>query len=122
MAIDYEIDAKFSAECARCNKETCQTIKVTGEKYLADKSEEEKDGVDFYILETDGIVELSDFIVEFLGIEVPYRYLCSEDCKGLCHKCGRDLNDGECECPKKEKNPAFNILDDFFKDKDKDKE
>ena len=116
VAIDYMIEARFIAECARCGKDTWQTIKVSGEKYIADKSEEdEKDsGGDFYFTETDGIIELHDFIVEFLGIEVPYRYLCSDDCKGLCQKCGKDLNEGECSCPKKEKNPAFKVLDDFF--------
>ena len=118
VAIDYEIEAEFSAECARCGKETRQTISVYGEKYIADKSEEDEKegGGDFYITETDGILDLPDFIVEFLGVEVPYRYLCSEDCKGLCFKCGKDLNEGDCPCPKKEKNPAFEILDDYFKE------
>jgi len=122
VAIDYEIEARFSSECARCGKETWQTIKVGGEKYIADKSEEEeKDGGgDFYIAETDGILEVDEFIVEFLGVEVPYRYLCDENCQGLCHNCGKDLNDGECSCSKKEKNPAFQVLDDFFDEEDEE--
>jgi len=116
--IDYKTEASFRAYCARCGGETRQTIEFDGEGYIADKSEEEEKygGDDFYVTETDGILELDDFIVEFLGIHVPYRYLCSENCKGLCHKCGKDLNEGECSCPKKDKNPAFEILDDFFKD------
>jgi len=118
VTVFYKIEAKFSAECARCDKDTWQTIEVDGEKYIADKSEkEEKDsGSDFYVTEADGFLEVDDFIVEFLGVEIPYRYLCSDDCKGLCHNCGKDLNEGECSCPKKEKNPAFKILDDFFKE------
>ena len=112
--IDYRIRAVFSVNCARCGGDTWQTIEFDGEGYIADKSEDKDDGEDFYITETDGMLDLDDFIVEFLGVHVPYRYLCSEDCRGLCQKCGRDLNEGECECPKKEKNPAFKILDDFF--------
>ncbi|MCL1859330.1 MAG: DUF177 domain-containing protein [Oscillospiraceae bacterium] len=119
VAIDYEIEANFLAECARCGKETWQTVETGGEKYIADKSEEdEKAGGDFYFTETDGILELSDFIVEFLGVEIPYRYLCFDDCQGLCQKCGKDLNEGGCSCQKKEKNPAFKILDDFFEKKE----
>jgi len=114
-AIDYTIEAKLRAECARCNKETLHTIKIDGEKYIADKSDEKDANEDFYITESDGVVDLDDFITEFLGIEVPARYLCYDDCKGLCYKCGKDLNDGECSCFKKEKNPAFAVLDDFFK-------
>jgi len=116
VAADYEIEAGFLAECARCGRETRQIINVSGEKYIADKSGEDKDGGDFYVAETDGILELDDFIVEFLGVEVPYRYLCSEDCKGLCQNCGKDLNEGECNCQKTKKNPAFKVLDGFFKE------
>jgi len=118
VAIEYKIEASFRAYCARCGNETRQRIECNGEGYIADKSEEDEKGGsgDFYFTETDGILDLDEFIVEFLGVYVPYRYLCSEDCKGLCQKCGKDLNEGECICPKKEKNPAFDILDGFFKD------
>jgi uncharacterized protein len=114
-AIDYEIYAEFTAECARCSKETPQTLKISGEKYLADKSEEKEDNEDYYTLENPGMIDLREFISEFLSLEVPLRYLCAEDCMGLCQKCGKDLNAGECGCTKKDKNPAFKVLDDFFK-------
>ena len=119
--IEYEIIAEFTAECARCNKEAPHIIKVSGEKYIADKSDEkspdsfESESDDYYVTETAGVINISDFIREFLGLEVPLRYLCDEECKGLCPNCGKDLNDGECSCPKKEKNPAFAVLDNFFK-------
>lgn len=112
--VDYTIETKFWAECARCNKESPHTLIVSGEKYIADRADEKDTNEDFYITESDGIVDLNDFITEFLGIEIPSRYLCYEECKGLCPKCGKDLNDGDCLCPKKEKNPAFAVLDDFF--------
>jgi len=116
VAIEYSIEAEFSAGCARCNKETRQTIIAGGEKYIAGKSEEKDGNEDFYITEVDGIIDLKEFLNEFLGLEVPSRYLCSDGCKGLCLKCGKDLNEGACGCPKAEKNPAFKILDDFFKE------
>ena len=116
VAVDYAIEASFATECARCGCECAQSLVASGEKYLADKSEEdEKEGEDFFVTEIAGIFDTEDFAVEFLGLEVPYRYLCSEDCRGLCENCGADLNEGECSCPKKAKNPAFDILDGFFK-------
>ena len=116
VAIVYKIEALFTAYCARCGKDTFQAIKIDGEGYIAGKSEEDEkdDGESFYFTETDGILDLDGFIVEFLGVRVPPKYLCSEDCKGLCQQCGKDLNEGECSCSKKEKNPAFDILDRFF--------
>jgi len=115
VAIEYRIKAKFDADCARCGSDIREIIEFDGEGYIANKSEEEEKGGsgEFYFTETDGILELDDFIVEFLGVWVPHRYLCFEDCKGLCYKCGKNLNDGDCGCQKKEKNPAFKILDDL---------
>jgi uncharacterized protein len=110
------LSAGFTAECARCNKETNHLISADGEKYIADKSEDNENGEDFYVTEIAGIIDLKDFLVEFLGVEVPLRYLCSEGCKGLCPKCGKDLNDGDCGCPQRTKNPAFAVLENFFED------
>ena len=115
--IGYEIDAEFDAQCARCNNDAPQVLRIVGEKYFADKSDG-KDGFDlnddYYTLENPGVVDLRDFAAEFLSLEAPLRYLCGEDCKGLCQSCGNDLNSSECGCPQKPKNPAFKALDNFF--------
>ena len=113
-AINYNICADFTAECARCGVETEQSIMFSGKKYFADKSDNKEDNDDYYTLENPGIVDLLEFLTEFLALEVPLRYLCDEDCRGLCEKCGKDLNAGECGCSKKEINPAFKVLDNFF--------
>ena len=112
--IEYEIDAEFDVVCARCNNDAPQNLRITGEKYLADKSEDKDDNDDYYTLENPSVIDLQDFITEFLSLEVPLRYLCDDDCMGLCQNCGHDLNTGECDCPKTPKNPAFKVLDDFF--------
>ena len=112
--IEYEIDAEFDTVCARCNNNAPQKLKIIGERYLADKSDDKEDNDDYYTLENPSVIDLHDFMSEFLSLEVPLRYLCDEDCKGLCQSCGHDLNTSECDCPKKPKNPAFKVLDDFF--------
>ena len=112
--IEYEIDAEFDAVCARCNNNAPQNLISVGEKYLADKSDDKEDNDDYYTLENPSIIDLRDFVSEFLSLEVSLRYLCEEACKGLCQSCGHDLNTGECGCPQKPTNPAFKVLDDFF--------
>ena len=112
--IEYAICAVFTAECARCGCETPKTTEFSGVKYLAGKTEGKEENDDYYTLEQADIIDLREFLAEFLALEVPIRYLCSEDCKGLCQSCGKDLNAGECGCPKQGKNPAFKILDNLF--------
>ena len=45
------------------------------------------------------IVDITDEIREDILLEMPLRFLCSEDCKGLC-ACGADLNTEKCRCGK----------------------
>ena len=45
----------------------------------------------------------SDFLEitpqETIVLEAQMSYLCREDCAGLCPRCGKDLNEGPCDCP-----------------------
>ena len=43
-------------------------------------------------------IVLDPEVVEQVMMEVPYKPLCSESCRGLCPECGADLNAGECGC------------------------
>jgi uncharacterized protein len=43
-------------------------------------------------------LDLGDAIREALILAVPEYPLCREDCRGLCPRCGADLNDGPCGC------------------------
>ena len=43
-------------------------------------------------------IDLDPEIAEQVMLEVPYKPLCSESCRGLCPQCGADLNQGECGC------------------------
>lgn len=43
-------------------------------------------------------INLDFEIAEQVMMEVPFKPLCSESCRGLCPQCGTDLNEGECGC------------------------
>ncbi len=57
-----------------------------------------------------GEIRLSEIACEQIFLEVPYQPLCVEDCKGLCPRCGRDLNLSSCDCDKEEWKTEFSIL------------
>ena len=44
-------------------------------------------------------IDLTEGIQEQVILSFPLRPLCREDCKGLCVRCGADLNQGACGCP-----------------------
>ena len=45
-------------------------------------------------------IDLAAAVEEALLLDLPMRFLCREDCKGLCPVCGKDLNTELCTCPK----------------------
>lgn len=48
-------------------------------------------------------------------IRFPMKTLCREDCKGICLKCGKDLNHGECGCDRASLDPRMAAIQDIFK-------
>lgn len=55
-------------------------------------------------------IDFSDEIAEQVLLEVPYKPLCSEECKGLCNSCGADLNSTDCSCSSNAVSMAFSSL------------
>lgn len=58
-------------------------------------------------------LDVDELVREQILLALPSRNLCREDCKGLCQKCGADLNAGDCSCEQGETDPRWAALADF---------
>jgi uncharacterized protein len=58
-------------------------------------------------------VDVDELVREQILLALPLRNLCREDCKGLCPKCGADLNAGACSCEQGETDPRWAALADW---------
>jgi len=56
-------------------------------------------------------------IAEQVMMELPFKPLCDEDCKGLCTECGADLNLGDCGCDRSSVNLKMSALKNLSIDK-----
>ena len=97
----------LDAVCDRCGKEFRQEKEVPYSCVLAEEVQNE-DNIDIVLLEG-GMVDVEDLARTAFILEMDTKTLCSEDCKGLCHRCGADLNLGPCSC-KKEVDPRLAAL------------
>lgn len=43
-------------------------------------------------------IDLRDAVQEQVVLALPFKPLCRDECKGLCARCGADLNHGPCGC------------------------
>jgi len=44
------------------------------------------------------VIDLSEDVRQTILLAVPFKILCRSDCKGLCPRCGKNLNEGSCDC------------------------
>jgi len=55
-------------------------------------------------------IDLTPLVHEQLILALPTRPLCGEACRGLCPRCGANLNDGACGCPPAPADPRLAVL------------
>jgi len=72
-------------------------------------ADNEKEDVVFIHPDTDKI-DLDEYIRDYAVLAVPMKNLCSEDCKGLCSKCGKNLNEGTCNCNEENIDPRWESI------------
>lgn len=59
------------------------------------------------------VLPLEEIAREQALISLPMKPLCSEDCRGLCPECGKNLNAGDCACAKERVDPRLEVLKKF---------
>ena len=95
--------------CDRCagsfDRDVLIPIDVVLVTELADEENEDEW---VFPLEGDS-ADLDDIVRTVFVLNLDSKLLCKEDCQGLCHRCGKNLNDGPCNC-QKELDPRFAAL------------
>jgi len=66
-------------------------------------------------------IDLKPAVREQVLLQIPGSPLCREDCKGLCPKCGKDLNEGDCGCDRAVLDPRWAVLKGLQLEKKKEK-
>jgi uncharacterized protein len=120
VLISGEIDADVELQCSRCLKDFRLLMNIAVDVVynpIEDLKGEEKhelkhDEMDMGFYSGDEL-DLSDLVKEQIILNIPMKPLCNELCKGICLKCGADLNEGNCGCSKREIDPRLEILKKF---------
>ncbi len=99
--------------CDRCFETVSRTYAPSFSHTLVQAlSSQEEDGD--LILVPDGKLHLDDLLREDILLDLPGKFLCREDCKGLCPACGQNLNEGSCTCTQREVDPRLAVLQELL--------
>ena len=107
LLLDLTARSTLDAVCDRCGKEFLQDKEIPYSCMLAEELQDEDN--DEIVLLEEGRVDLAELARTAFILGMDTKTLCSEDCKGLCPRCGADLNLGPCSC-KKEVDPRLAVL------------
>ena len=113
MRMCLAVTAGYVVPCARCLDDVHGTFSFTVERNVAPASmlvDLDEDRLDDYVVIEDGTVEIDELLLELLELAFPTKFLCSEDCPGLCVRCGKKLTGGPCNCQPKEIDPRLEPL------------
>jgi DUF177 domain-containing protein len=93
-----EINAHFA--CDRCATEFDSVISSQYKMvYLLRNNDVGNESVDVtYVSRDADYIDIRNDVRDYAMLSVPMKKLCTKDCKGLCPKCGKNLNEGKCNC------------------------
>ena len=97
LFLKFSVDFTLLMLCDRCLREVEENYHFDFEHIVVPSLSGDNDD---YIVADGESINMNEIAVTDLLLQLPSKYLCSEDCKGLCMICGCDLNESECDCLK----------------------
>ena len=95
--------------CDRCAGEFTRDVAIPLDVVLVEElSNEDSEDERVFPVEAD-TVDLEEVVRTVFVLNLDSKMLCKPDCKGLCCRCGKNLNEGPCDC-QKEPDPRFAAL------------
>jgi uncharacterized protein len=121
------VETGIRFRCSRCAKEFSKAFSSSFDltylpqpEWSNEDAEIELKYEDMEIAYYDGIaLDVNLIVLEQIELAMPMKFVCREDCRGLCYKCGADLNEGPCLCRKEEIDSRMSVLLEFKKKADK---
>ena len=112
--VEGSVKLKFRAECDRCLAEVPVTMELDFDRVVVSPdvaTEEEIDDLSFM----EGYqLNVETFVYNEIIGNWPAKILCKEDCKGICPKCGQNLNIRDCGCDTFVPDPRMAAIQDIF--------
>jgi uncharacterized protein len=113
VLVEGNIRVKIQLNCSRCLEAFPYQLEASISETYGEAHEEKTDAeIPEHSINqfTGDTVDFTQAIKENLLAALPMKAVCSADCRGLCPRCGQNLNLGECDCRKYEPDPRLAVL------------
>ncbi|HEX7475335.1 MAG TPA: DUF177 domain-containing protein [Dehalococcoidales bacterium] len=114
ILVQGTLRGNIPVECSRCLRVFDHPLVVNIEEEFfpvidvnSGAAVETPDEPGSFTIDDHHILDLSEAIRQNALLAIPLKPLCRLDCHGMCQSCGKDLNEGQCDCEKVEIDPRW---------------
>ncbi|KNY26055.1 YceD family protein [Pseudobacteroides cellulosolvens] len=111
LKLNGSLKASYSVKCSRCVKDIEDNLELKVREDIIEGSETAD--VDAYTY-NDNYILLDSILKDNIILNLPVKKVCDDNCKGLCPRCGTNLNEKTCDCKDDYINPQMEALKKFF--------
>jgi len=107
VSVSAQAELEYSAGCDRCATLVTRNYKVPVSHILVTELND-KNNDDFTVVPSMRL-DLDELVTEDVLLYLPSKFLCKDDCNGICSICGTNFNEDSCSC-KKPIDPRLEVL------------
>lgn len=112
VQLEAQVSFTLTAPCDRCLTLHKEAYALSVRQTLVTRVNDETND-DLLVLENYEL-DLDELITTEILLQMPAKFLCKQDCKGLCPQCGHNLNQGPCSCHDTKIDPRLEKLKEFL--------
>ncbi|MEG0127846.1 MAG: DUF177 domain-containing protein [Clostridium sp.] len=102
------ITTELMMQCSRCLGQVNMPVSIEFDEEFSKVDEDQNE--ERYLISEEETVDLEEMFIDNLILGLPLKVNCDENCKGLCHICGKNLNKGLCNCVSEDIDPRLEAL------------
>ena len=107
--IKLDINLEFDCCCDSCASDIHNSLSYSFEEVVKALSTD-SDADSVYVVSDNYTIDIDKIVREYIILNFPSRLLCKPDCLGICQVCGKNLNEGKCNCTVYEPDSKFSVL------------
>lgn len=116
FTLSTDINLSLLIPCDRCLEEVKHIMNIKVNKDIdmnESENNENQDDKELFFIEGDEL-DVEKLVYNEVLVNLPMKILCSENCKGICNRCGANLNSQTCDCDTTELDPRMSKIRDIF--------
>lgn len=109
LVMKGELSTCIHGVCDRCASEFARNVNIPMDVVLVRELANEENEDEWVFPLVDDSADMDDIVRTVFVLNMDSKLLCKDDCKGMCCRCGHNLNNGPCSC-ERELDPRFAAL------------